>query len=75
MLLFNQNRRLYPYLRLRLVLLSERSAGDLRAWAKANLSDATKEDMKNVAEFIRAADRALYKAKNEGKDIILSTEG
>ncbi len=34
-----------------------------------------KEDMKNVAEFIRAADRALYKAKNEGKDIILSTEG
>ena len=45
---FNQNRRLYPYLRLRLVLLSERSAGDLRAWAKANLSDATKEDMKNV---------------------------
>jgi len=48
MIVFDQRRDKYPNLQMRVCYLSPRSAGDLRAWAKANLSDVTKEEMKNV---------------------------
>jgi len=48
MIVFDQIREKYPDLQMRVLYLSPRSAGDLRAWAKANLGDATKEDMKAV---------------------------